>query len=302
MIVFTSLTKKFGDRLVLDQLSFRIDPGEFVCVTGPSGAGKSTVIHLLIRAEVPTEGSVEVDGVDLAQLPPSVLQLYRRRTGVVFQDYKLLSDRTVYENVAFAMEVCGDDDADIAKRVLEILRQMGLDQRMDAFPRELSGGEKARVALARALVHHPMIVIADEPTGNIDPKQSMIILKLLQEVHAQGTTVILASHDQQIIDALQTRVIRLENGKIIRDSVGGYESGSKQMTSIHEARKHKIFEKPKTVEIPKMDKSKTEKPKDVRDKEETQGSPPSKIDNESENPPKSPPDEPRSNRIKPIAI
>ncbi len=243
MIVFSSVTKAYGGRTVLDDISFRIDPGEFVCLTGISGAGKSTVINLLIRADVPTRGTVEVDGVDLARLQPSVLQLYRRRTGVVFQDYKLLGDRTVYENVAFAMEVCGDDDSEIAKQVPALLARIGLPGREKAFPRQLSGGERARVALARALVHRPMILIADEPTGNIDPKQSLQILALLKQVHAEGTTIVLASHDQTIIDALQTRVMRLEGGKIVRDAVGGYDAVMTQpLKSPLVPAKHKIFD------------------------------------------------------------
>ncbi len=242
MIVLSSVTKRFGSRLVLDHVSLRIEPGEFVCVTGPSGAGKSTFIHMLIRAEVPTEGVVEVDGVDLAAVPPSILQMYRRRTGVVFQDTKLLSDRTVYENVAFAMEVCGDDDAVIAERVPILLRQVGLLDRASAFPRELSGGEKARAALARALVHSPMIVIADEPTGNVDPRQSLMIVDLLKAANAAGATVILASHDRQIVDALHVRVIRLEDGKVIRDSIGGYDAGTPSKTPVIDPRKHQIFE------------------------------------------------------------
>lgn len=206
----------------LSDVSFSIAPGEFICLTGPSGAGKSTVVHLLVRAELPTHGTIEVDGADLAKLPAVILQMYRRRTGVVFQDYKLLSDRTVAENVAFALEVCGEEDAVIAARVPEVLAQLKLTDRAQAFPSELSGGEKTRTALARALVHKPGILITDEPTGNIDPAQSMEIVQLLKEINATGTTVILASHDQIVVDALQTRVLRLEHGKLVRDSAGTY--------------------------------------------------------------------------------
>ncbi len=240
MIVFTDVSKSFGGRTVIDKASFSITPGEFVCVTGPSGAGKSTIIHLLIRAEAPTGGRIDVDGVDLAKLSPAILQMYRRRMGVLFQDYKLLNDRTLYENVAFALEVCGESDEVIAERVPAVLKRVGLTGREDAFPSQLSGGEKARAGLARALVHKPMIVVADEPTGNIDPRQSMDMLKLLREIHAEGTTVILASHDQLMIDALQTRVLRLEGGKIVRDSVGGYDTGTPVPKPI--VRKHEIFD------------------------------------------------------------
>ncbi len=224
MIVFSSVTKQYGELTVLDDVSFQIQPGEFVCLTGPSGAGKSTIVHLLIRAEVPTDGSIEVDGADIAQLPVSVLQMYRRKTGVLFQDYRLLSDRTVAENIAFALEVCDVPDSEIAPRVSELLDRLKLTERRDAFPNELSGGEKTRTALARALANRPNILIADEPTGNIDPAQSMEILKLLKEVNREGTTVILASHDEHVVDSVQGRVIRLEQGKVVRNSLGGYST------------------------------------------------------------------------------
>ncbi len=222
MIAFTSVTKEFHGNAVLNGISFQIQPGEFVCLTGPSGAGKSTIVHLLICAEVPTSGTIEVDGADLAALPRPVLQMYRRKMGVLFQDYKLLADRTVSENIAFSLEVSGVPDDIIGPRVDELLRRLRLIARRDAFPAELSGGEKTRTALARALAGRPSILIADEPTGNIDPDQSMEILELLKEVNREGATVILASHDQRVIDSLNARVLRLENGKIVRDSVGGY--------------------------------------------------------------------------------
>lgn len=222
MISFSGVTKVFDGREVLSDLTFQIAPGEFVCLTGPSGAGKSTIVHLLIRAEVPTKGVVEVDGANIAQLPAPILQLYRQRTGVVFQDYKLLPDRTVEENIAFALEVCGIPEEEIAPRVAGILDRFELGDRAEAFPHELSGGEKTRTALARALVHNPSILIADEPTGNIDPEQSQRILRYLKTIHSEGTTVILATHDKLVVDALGVRVLRLENGKLVRDSVGGY--------------------------------------------------------------------------------
>ena len=222
MISFKGVSKVFDGREVLAGLTFDINPGEFVCVTGPSGAGKSTILHLLIRAEVATGGVIEVDGADLALLPPPILQLYRQRTGVVFQDYKLLPDRTVEENIAFALEVCGVSEDEIAQRVSSILERFELTDRADAFPHELSGGEKTRAALGRALVHNPSILIADEPTGNIDPEQSQRILRYLKTIHSEGTTVILATHDKLVVDSLGVRVIRIENGKVVRDSVGGY--------------------------------------------------------------------------------
>lgn len=222
MIAFSSVTKKFHGLTVLDNISFCVQPGEFVCLTGPSGAGKSTIVHLLIRAELPTSGVIEVDGADLSSLPRPILQMYRRNMGVLFQDYKLLADRTVQENIGFALEVSDVPDSEIASRVEELLKRLHLSSRRHAFPNELSGGEKTRTALARALAGRPSILIADEPTGNIDPDQSMEILEILKQVNAEGATVVLASHDQRVIDSLHVRVLRLENGKLVRDSVGGY--------------------------------------------------------------------------------
>ncbi len=230
MISFSGVSKSYGGREVLSGLTFQIQPGEFVCLTGPSGAGKSTIVHLLIRAEVPTSGIIEVDGANLATLPPPILQLYRRRTGIVFQDYKLLPDRTVEENVAFALEVCGETDDAVAEKTADILERLKISDRADAFPSELSGGEKTRAALARALVHKPSILIADEPTGNIDPEQSIHILNFLRQINSEGTTVILATHDKLVVDALGVRVLRLEDGKLVRDSIGGYMNASPPQT------------------------------------------------------------------------
>ncbi len=232
MITFSSVTKQFHGNPVLNGISFQIQPGEFVCLTGPSGAGKSTIVHLLICAESPTSGTIEVDGADLANLPRPVLQMYRRKMGVLFQDYKLLSDRTVAENIAFALEVSGVPDLEIGPRVETLLTRLRLLDRRNAFPSELSGGEKTRTALARAIAGKPSILIADEPTGNIDPDQSMEILELLKEVNREGATVILASHDQRVIDSLNVRVLRLENGTIVRDSVGGYSTQTQEPETV----------------------------------------------------------------------
>lgn len=249
MIAFSEVSKSFDGRTILDKVSFAIDPGEFVCITGPSGAGKSTIVQMLIRGCVPSSGTVQVDGIDVSKLPPGVLQLYRRRTGVMFQDYRLLQHLTVEENVAFAMEVCGDPDDLIDARVPEVLTALGLDDCATSFPRELSGGEQARTALARAIVHQPMVLIADEPTGNIDPEQSLQLLELLKAIHQEGVTVVLATHDQAIVDALQTRVIRLEGGKIVRDAVGGYSTPVKQALPEH-GKKHLILQESGTEELP----------------------------------------------------
>jgi cell division transport system ATP-binding protein len=243
MIVLSDVSKSFGKKSVLSHVSLTINPGEFVCVVGPSGAGKSTLIHLLIGGETVTSGRIEVDGVELRDIPPPVLQLYRRRIGVVFQDYKLIAHRTVAENIAFPLEVCGVADAEIGRRVTELLQQMGLSEKAASLPDELSGGEKARTAIARAIVHHPLVLLADEPTGNLDPNQSLMILRLFQEIHRSGTTVVVATHDSALVEHLQTRVILLENGTVTRDAAGGYPQ---------EQAKHDLLkEEEKPVSTPK---------------------------------------------------
>ncbi len=222
MIVLKNVSKNYGDGRVLENVSLEIGPGEFVCVTGQSGAGKTTLLSLLMGAEDVTNGSVMVDGVDLRTVPAGALQIFRRRVGIVFQDYKLLQNRTVAENIAFPLEVCGASDLTIDMRVTELLKTMELVERMNALPRELSGGEKARTAIARAIAHKPLILLADEPTQNLDPDQARDVLQIFRDINKSGTTVIFATHDAALVDALNTRVIELKNGKIIRDSVGGY--------------------------------------------------------------------------------
>lgn len=231
MIVLDKVTKRYGDLEVLKGISFAIEPNEFVCITGASGAGKSTLIHLLIGAEGVSSGQVNVDGVELKKVPKRALQLYRRRIGIVFQDYKLLWSRTVEENIAFPLEICGASDAVIKARVDELVEMMELKKQRKTLAHALSGGEKARTAIARSIVHKPMIVFADEPTGNLDPHESVKIMKLFKTIHAQGATVILATHDTFLVDALKTRVIRLDNGQVVRDSVGTYSGKKKAGTA-----------------------------------------------------------------------
>ncbi len=215
MITFANVTKKYGAHLVLDNISFEIKPNEFVVLSGASGAGKSTVIALLIGAEQPTQGIVEVDNTMINDMDPDTLQLFRRKIGVVYQDYKLLEKKTVFENVAFAMEVCNEPDSIIHSRVPEVLEKVGLLHFQDKFPEQLSGGERQRLAIARALVHSPRLIIADEPTGNLDEENVRGIVHLLDTLHKEGATVLLTTHDPFVQELVEGRGLRLESGKIL---------------------------------------------------------------------------------------
>ncbi len=214
MISFHNVTKKFDSHLVLDSVSFSIENNEFVVLTGASGAGKSTVIALLIGAGKPTHGSVEVDGMHVSDMDSGTLQQYRRKIGVVYQDYKLLGKKTVFENVAFAMEACNESDELIHERVPQVLEKVGLLHFQDKFPDQLSGGEKQRLAIARALVHKPRLIIADEPTGNLDEENVRGIVDLLSNLHAEGATVLLTTHDPFVRELVKGRHLTLEDGKI----------------------------------------------------------------------------------------
>jgi len=249
MIVLENVAKRYGRLTVLKGISMQINPGEFVCITGASGAGKSTLTHILSSAETYSSGSVKIDGIELSDVPAPVLQLYRQRIGIVFQDYKLLPTRTVAENIAFPLEVTGVPRPKIEKRVKELLKEMELTKHKDALPHHLSGGEKARVAIARAIAHKPTILLADEPTGNLDPDHSFEILDLFKAIHKKGTTVILATHDKDLVDALKTRVIRLEDGEIARDSAGTYKKGSKKKLAEEHHGKHKIFAETEVADV-----------------------------------------------------
>jgi len=215
-----SIEYKKGDIGLVD-MSLSIERGEFVSVVGQSGAGKTTLIKLLLGEKLPTSGSLFFDSVDITKIPSGKLNAYRRQIGVVFQDFRLLPDKTVFENVAFAMEAAGKSDAQIRKDVPYVLTLVGLDEKMDRFPRELSGGQKQRVAIARAIVNQPDLIIADEPTGNLDPVNADEIIDIFKKINKLGTTVILTTHNKTIVDRLEGRVITMENGKILRDTVKG---------------------------------------------------------------------------------
>ena len=218
MVIFDGVTKRYGTDVVgLDDVSVTIDAGEFVFLVGASGSGKSTFIRLLIKELDATEGTVTVGGRDLGRLRRSKIPYLRRGIGCVFQDFKLLPSRTIYENVAYALEVTGDAPRAIRRKVPEILSLTGLSDKADRMPNELSGGEQQRVSIARAFVNHPRLLIADEPTGNLDPDTSIGIMQLLYRINRTGTTVVMATHDRELVDKMQMRVIALENGKLIRD-------------------------------------------------------------------------------------
>jgi cell division transport system ATP-binding protein len=198
----------------LRELTLRIDKGEFVFLTGPSGAGKSTLLRLLLRQEIPTEGRLVVGGRDLSRLSVRQVQAYRRSLGFVFQDFKLLPNKTVLDNVAFVPRVLGMAPTLQQRRTFQVLKWVGLQHRMNAFPLELSGGEQQRIAIARALVNDPVIIIADEPTGNLDPDLSLEIMNLFREINARGTTVVVATHDRELIRRVGRRTLTLDHGSI----------------------------------------------------------------------------------------
>jgi cell division transport system ATP-binding protein len=216
LIEATHLSKSYGRGVfALRDLSLRVDKGEFVFLTGPSGAGKSTLLRLLLRQEVPTEGELVVGGRHLASLSPRQVQSYRRSLGFVFQDFKLLQGKTVLENVAFVPRVLGMPIAQQQRRTFQVLKWVGLQHRMGAYPMELSGGEQQRIAIARALVNDPAIILADEPTGNLDPDLSLEIMNLFREINARGTTVLVATHDRELIRRVARKAITLDHGHMV---------------------------------------------------------------------------------------
>ena len=222
MIEMMNVTKKYNKGITaINNLSIQIKDGEFVYVVGPSGAGKSTFIKMMYREEKATKGRIRVGKYDLMKIKDRQIPFLRRYVGVVFQDFKLLQHKTVYENVAYAMEVIEKSPREIKRRVQEVLELVNLKHRIDNFPNELSGGEQQRVAIARAIVNTPGILIADEPTGNLDPDTSMEIMDILERINEQGTTIVMATHNSQIVNEKKHRVIAIENGQIVRDQEQG---------------------------------------------------------------------------------
>ena len=222
VIEFQHVSKKYSANIeAIHDVSFNVLIGEFISLVGPSGAGKSTLVKLLTCEEKPTSGKILVAGRDISELKKKELPFFRRKVGVIFQDFKLLPKKTVYENIAFALEVCDAPDSEIKEKVPKIIDLVGLTNRVFSLTEELSGGERQRVSIARALVHNPKLLIADEPTGNLDPVSTWEIIELLFKINKQGTIVLLASHDKEVVDSLQKRVITMKDGKVTADQQKG---------------------------------------------------------------------------------
>lgn len=223
MIVLNNVIKQFGSGITaLQNINLEIKPAEFVFLTGPSGAGKTTLLKLLIRDLLPTEGTVFVDNIDITKLPAKKIPQIRRQIGMVFQDFKLLYDRTVFENVALTLHILGEPTNDIKEKVKTMLKIVGLEKQQELFPVQLAGGELQRAVIARAVVHQPKVVLADEPTGNLDPATSWKIINLFKEINEQfKTTVVMATHNADIVNSLSKRVVILDKGKIVSDKMKG---------------------------------------------------------------------------------
>jgi len=221
MIKFENVSKKFGEVAALDKVNFELKPGEFVFIIGPSGAGKTTLVKLILKDYLPTAGTIKIGGINLEEIPKRKIPDYRRKIGVVFQDFKLLPDRTVFENIALALRIFGEKETEIIPKVMEVLGLVGLGERADFFPAQLSAGELQRTCLARAIIGSPEIVLADEPTGNLDLGTARQIVKLLKKINEMGKTIIMTTHNFEIVNQMKERVIELDKGKLISDQKKG---------------------------------------------------------------------------------
>jgi len=221
MIKFENVSKKFGEVATLDKVNFELKPGEFVFIIGPSGAGKTTLVKLILKDYLPTAGTIKIGGINLEEIPKRKISDYRRKIGVVFQDFKLLPDRTALENVALALRIFGEKETEIIPKVMEVLGLVGLGERADFFPAQLSAGELQRTCLARAIIGSPEIVLADEPTGNLDLGTARQIVKLLKKINEMGKTIIMTTHNFEIVNQMKERVIELDKGKLISDEKKG---------------------------------------------------------------------------------
>ncbi len=222
MIEFKNVTKSYGDNIGLSDVNIRIDDGEFVFLVGPSGAGKSTFIKLILKEIDPDKGQIFFDNREITKLPKRLIPALRRDLGIVFQDFRLLPKKTVYENVAFAMEAVHQRRRLIRRQVTHILKLVGISEQANRYPNELSGGEAQRVAIARAIVNNPKVLIADEPTGNLDPEKSWEIMNLLEQINLRGTTVVMVTHAKDIVDRMAKRVVQIDEGTVVRDDAAGF--------------------------------------------------------------------------------
>jgi len=258
MLLFNKVTKKYNEHITaLDDINFKVDSGEFLFMVGPSGAGKTTLMRLLIREEIPTSGSIFFDKIEIPKLPSRLLPDYRQRLGIVFQDIKLLSNKTLLENIEFALEILGKEDKEIKETSEYLLETVGLQDRRNLFPAQLSGGEQQRGAIARALANNPELFVADEPTGNLDPDNAFQVLDILRKINKSGTTVMVITHDRDIVNDIKTRVIRIDKGKIIADSQGDYDH--------HKAPKEEVVEIKKQEKVEIKDEALKELDKDIQE-------------------------------------
>lgn len=221
MIYFDKVTKRYGDVAALEDITLSVAPKEFVSIVGHSGAGKTTLLKLLLAEETPTDGSVFFESIDVNDLPSSALYHYRRKIGMVFQDFRLIPNKTAYENIAFAMEAGGRTDEEIASDVPYILELVNLSDKAKHFPDQLSGGEKQRIAIGRAIINQPELIIADEPTGNLDPINTYEIVEILKKINELGTTIVITTHNKGIVEAIGKRVVTIDRGRLVRDDAGG---------------------------------------------------------------------------------
>ena len=221
MIYFDKVTKMYGDTIALEGITLSVAPKEFVSVVGHSGAGKTTLLKLLLVEEKPTDGNVFFESIDVNDLPSSALHYYRRKIGMVFQDFRLIPNKTAYENIAFAMEAAGRSDEEIATDVPHILELVNLADKATHFPDQLSGGEKQRIAIGRAIINQPELIVADEPTGNLDPINAYEVVEILKKINELGTTIVITTHNKDVVNAIGKRVITIDRGKMVRDDAGG---------------------------------------------------------------------------------
>ncbi|MDO5026457.1 MAG: cell division ATP-binding protein FtsE [Tissierellia bacterium] len=223
MIKFNNVTKRYkNDVVAIRDINFEINDGDFVFLTGPSGAGKSTIIKLILKELDPDSGKIYLDGEDITRVPSRMVPQIRSKIGVVFQDFRLLQNRTVEANIAFILDIWGFSRAEKKEKIKKSLELVGLYHRRNSFPNQLSGGEQQRVSIARAISSSPSLLIADEPTGNLDPKSSWELMKYFEKINAEGTTVVMSTHSKEIVDRMKKRVIKLQSGEIVRDGIGGY--------------------------------------------------------------------------------